>query len=134
MSAAYIQDPRNGPGEHVSLRHLDGIPWHEAPVPSHRHKCWAQTDGWSGLNQVWRCACGAICSPDKYAQFWADRNSRVQPAPPAPHGPTRTRRIDWHLVGTVVVLVVVIGFFVAGLGSAAYEIGRAMVEGFGGAS
>lgn len=45
-----------------------------------------------------------------------------------------SRRIDWPLVGTVVVLAIVIAFFVAGLGSAAYEIGRALVEGLGGAS
>lgn len=45
-----------------------------------------------------------------------------------------TRRIDWRFVRTVVGLVIVGGILVAALGSAAYEIGRAMVEGFGGAS
>lgn len=56
------------------IRHLDGVPWYSAPVPPRGHDCWPQTDGWIGLKQVQRCACGAIRGSE--FRRWLDRNSR----------------------------------------------------------
>ncbi len=42
------------------IRNLDGISWYDAPAPPRRHKHWAQTDGWIGLDQFQRCPCGAL--------------------------------------------------------------------------
>jgi hypothetical protein len=38
-----------------SIRHKDGIPWHDAPAPPRMHSHWAQTTS----NRLDRCACGA---------------------------------------------------------------------------
>lgn len=56
-------------------RHLDGVPYWEAPIPGRFHKCWVQTLGWvQHVRRVDRCACGAIRLfpwPE-----WTERNSR----------------------------------------------------------
>lgn len=56
----------------LEIEHKDNIPFWQAPVPRRWHKCSAQTRGWSGLNFVERCACGAI----RFEGCWIERNSR----------------------------------------------------------
>jgi hypothetical protein len=47
----------------VSIEHLDGVPWWEAPPPPREHEHWAQTTGTLQVfEQVERCPCGAIRS------------------------------------------------------------------------
>lgn len=63
------------------IQHLDGVAWHDAPIPRRQHRCWVQTSGWIGLSQYCRCACGAVCnSPEKgypaATWHWMNRNSR----------------------------------------------------------
>lgn len=63
----------------VTIQHLNGVEWWEAPRPHHWHRCKAQTRGTtsSGLN-VERCPCGGVCiwrdGEDK--RFWFERNKR----------------------------------------------------------
>ena len=52
-----------------SVCSIDGVSWHEAPVPPRRHTCWPQT---VALGRG-RCACGAMQTSDG---FWIERNSR----------------------------------------------------------
>lgn len=54
--------------------HRDGIAWHEAKRPFPLHKCRAQTVGFLGLDEVHRCACGAIRN-SKY-HGWLRKNER----------------------------------------------------------
>lgn len=53
---------------------LNGVPWHEAPLPPRIHKCFVQTRGWIGFDEVHRCACGAIRNP-RFGGHWLERNS-----------------------------------------------------------
>lgn len=46
------------------LKHIDGVPWHDAELPPANHRCWPQTDAWIMFRQVQRCACGAIRESD----------------------------------------------------------------------
>lgn len=58
---------------------LDGVSWHEAPIPRRWHKCWVQTWGWLGyFDRVQRCACGAIrcVDPVEGPGLWGERNQR----------------------------------------------------------
>jgi hypothetical protein len=60
---------------HVSYEHVEGVGWHEAPIPRRWHRCRAQTRGWYGFDQIERCACGAI----RYnRRRWMDRNARLK--------------------------------------------------------
>jgi hypothetical protein len=52
------------------LDSIDGIPWHDAPVPARLHACWPQTRGFGTS----RCACGAIRTAPW--DSWLERNSR----------------------------------------------------------
>lgn len=58
---------------------LDGVSWHEAPIPPRRHRCWPQTAGVIDyFTTVERCACGAI-NYDAALQgsdYWMRRNER----------------------------------------------------------
>jgi hypothetical protein len=57
------------------IEHREGVPWHEAPVPSRWHRCTPQTRGL--LADVERCACGAIRSRHGLGSgSWGERNSR----------------------------------------------------------
>jgi hypothetical protein len=65
----------------TEIAHLDGIPWHEAPLPPKRHACWPQTAGFVRyFTYVERCACGAV-NYDCLGRDprWQDRNSRQSP-------------------------------------------------------
>lgn len=54
--------------------HLDGVPWHEAPIPPLRHQCAPQTRAWVRyFTPVNRCSCGAA---NYNGSPWMDRNSR----------------------------------------------------------
>jgi hypothetical protein len=62
----------------TEIAHLDGVPWHAAPVPSTRHACWPQTKGFIRyFTYVERCPCGAI-NYDCLGRepLWRHRNSR----------------------------------------------------------
>lgn len=59
----------------VDMKHKDGIEWFDAPLPPRLHKCFAQTEGWIGFDQVLRCACGAMRNP-RFGKTWMDVNSR----------------------------------------------------------
>lgn len=48
------------PANWVTMEHEDGVPWWEAPPPRRFHLHYAQTKGWHGFNEIWRCACGAM--------------------------------------------------------------------------
>jgi hypothetical protein len=55
--------------------HLEGVPWHEAPIPPHWHRCSAQTKGTiNHFTEVERCACGAVRF-DGYGR-WIEKNQR----------------------------------------------------------
>jgi hypothetical protein len=57
-------------------RHVDGVPWYEAPLPRRFHRCRPQTSGRAGhFDFVDRCACGAI---RWNARYWLERNSRLR--------------------------------------------------------
>lgn len=55
------------------IQHRDGVPWHQAPIPRHWHRCQWQTTGKIDGEVIYRCACGAACGPDG---IWVWRNSR----------------------------------------------------------
>lgn len=55
------------------VEHLDGVPWHEAPIPRRWHRCRAQTTAWDRGRRVLRCACGAYGLG--FPPRWTDRNS-----------------------------------------------------------
>lgn len=62
------------------IQHLDGIPWHDAPVPSRWHRCQPQTMGYLNyFTLIERCACGAL-RRDRDHLGWTDKNSRSKPA------------------------------------------------------
>lgn len=72
----------------LAVRHLDGVPWHDAPVPRKLHRCFAQTIGDESdllgiVRTIERCACGSISIVDwrdlnraVHMNNWAQRNSR----------------------------------------------------------
>lgn len=64
----------------LTVTHLDGVPWHQAPTPRRLHRCSARTTGWLNLlDRVDRCACGAIRVQPAFARKssrWRERNSR----------------------------------------------------------
>lgn len=61
----------------TTMKHLGGVPWHEAPLPPRVHRCWAQTDGRINyFEQVQRCACGGIRTSAVKGSDWFERNSR----------------------------------------------------------
>lgn len=56
------------------IEHLDGVPWHKAPIPRRFHRCRPQTRGYvNTFTPVLRCACGAINFDNS---GWAEKNSR----------------------------------------------------------
>lgn len=61
--------------ERTRLWNLDGVSWHDAPIPKRWHRCSPQTYGvvnWFSI--VERCACGAIRLDGR---GWGERNTRV---------------------------------------------------------
>ena len=80
-----LREDRPSPtlGLDPDIRHVDGVAWHDAPLPPKRHDCFVQTSGWIGLTQYCRCACGAVCNrPEKgyppASWHWMERNQRRQ--------------------------------------------------------
>lgn len=71
-----IDRARWQPDPHSSMvEHLDGIAWHEAPIPAKSHECRPQTRGL--LDDIERCACGALqFRHGPGSQIWGERNSR----------------------------------------------------------
>jgi hypothetical protein len=85
-------DGERSPRPDPDVRHRDGVPWNEAPIPRRLHRCSVQTSGWTGpagLTQILRCACGAIADgidvkaaravrPSWLAEqrCWKERNQR----------------------------------------------------------
>jgi hypothetical protein len=58
------------------IESIDGIDWHDAPLPSRWHQCREQTRGWFGLNYVERCACGATRL--RHSEPWMNKNETRQ--------------------------------------------------------
>lgn len=57
------------------IKHLDGVPWFDAPAPPRRHRCWPQTIGnLRPLETVHRCACGGFSYGDG---IWIRRNEKA---------------------------------------------------------
>jgi hypothetical protein len=81
MKAEYERAHGVEPGPfkpNLSIVHLDGVTWWDAPVPPSKHACWAQTLGnLKPLETIRRCACGSL-SYD--GQYWMDRNTRSEKA------------------------------------------------------
>lgn len=61
----------------AGIEHVNGVRWHEAPLPKWWHRCCVQTSGWIGLTLVERCACGAM---SRNGGRWSERNSRRREA------------------------------------------------------
>jgi hypothetical protein len=59
---------------------VDGISWHEAPVPPIRHECFAQTKGNLLGAYIERCPCGAINHKIRFSErdYWMERLSRKE--------------------------------------------------------
>lgn len=55
------------------MEDLDGVSWHEAPLPRRWHRCRAQTRGFIFNSYIERCACGATWLLDGR---WIEKNSR----------------------------------------------------------
>lgn len=55
------------------IEHVNGVAWHEAPLPRRLHRCKPQTTAWINIfDQFDRCACGAA----RYnGRGWMGRNS-----------------------------------------------------------
>jgi hypothetical protein len=70
-----------GPMPRTSIKHLDGVAWHAAPLPPKKHVCWAQTIGYMdyGFSEVHRCACGAIHYEEWGPGEWLRINERRDP-------------------------------------------------------
>jgi hypothetical protein len=73
---ALAEEGRREAVERDPLRHFDGVPWWEAPIPRRVHRCRPQTRGTIGGDSVERCACGAIRQPGWSS--WINRNERRQ--------------------------------------------------------
>jgi hypothetical protein len=59
----------------LGMTHVDGVAWHEAPLPRRWHRCKPQTSGrLSGGSLIERCACGAV-RYDGHG-VWIERNQR----------------------------------------------------------
>jgi hypothetical protein len=103
----------------ADIKHKDGVPWHQAPVPPADHECWHQTTGWIGVNQWARCPCGAIADAldlkvylEVYGDLpldtrkrygttvdrgiWMERNSRRRDDRLTDARPTTSRRPFWR--------------------------------------
>jgi len=60
------------------VRNLDGVSWHDAPIPKKRHRCWVQT--WGTINwfdDVYRCPCGASARAGRGGWGWVEKNTRT---------------------------------------------------------
>jgi hypothetical protein len=73
MRDHYVQDEL-AKASGLKVWHIDGIPWHDAPLPPRFHWCWAQTrcEEFVGLGTVERCPCGAIRISG--TRMWDERN------------------------------------------------------------
>lgn len=63
----------------TELFDLDGVSWHDAPIPPRWHRCWPQTSGVVNyFTTVERCACGAINfdAARQGSDYWMRRNDR----------------------------------------------------------
>lgn len=55
----YLPGYRSPDGK-MEVEHLEGVPWHDAPLPRRFHRCWPQTRAWMNyFERIERCACGA---------------------------------------------------------------------------
>lgn len=62
------------------LESLDGIVWHQAPVPRRWHRCWPQSRGqYKYTTLIERCPCGAVRLDG--ARWWIKKNSRRKEQP-----------------------------------------------------
>lgn len=57
-------------------RHLDGVTWLDAPVPSRWHRCKAESRCSSDHGLVERCACGARRDGGRGQWVWRNSKSR----------------------------------------------------------
>jgi hypothetical protein len=66
------------PGERLYIENLDGVWWHDAPLPRKWHRCTPQTRGCTDwLSRVYRCACGAASlNPAGGKHYWINKNER----------------------------------------------------------
>ena len=59
MAETYVTAHISPDGK-LEVEHLNGVAWHDAPLPSRWHRCWPQTRAWMDyFTKVERCACGA---------------------------------------------------------------------------
>jgi hypothetical protein len=87
MGAPHIvaAEPRYRADVFDEMWNLDGLPWVDAPPPpraGHRHV--AQTVGYLGLDEIWRCPCGAISRRGEFGWLYVsprDRRFAVEPDP-----------------------------------------------------
>jgi hypothetical protein len=80
----WVTTHKHGEGlRQTTIEDLDGVSWHDAPLPSRWHHCKPQTRGWIGLNYTERCACGAIRLSAR--DPWMEKNQTR-------HGRARQRR------------------------------------------
>lgn len=74
--AGFVPGYINREGQTTEIHNLDGVPWHEAPIPRRFHRCRPQTMGLIGFTWIARCACGALRYEDSPDSPWLDRNAR----------------------------------------------------------
>jgi hypothetical protein len=70
-SKNWITDP------HTGNHHIDGIPWHQAPIPPRWHHCRPWTIGTATPDEhdpMHRCACGSFRLARN--RYWVAKNSR----------------------------------------------------------
>lgn len=74
MSTFVTQAPRFRGDRSISA-HLNGVPWHRAPLPRRWHPCSPQTKAKHFHYTVERCACGAART-NMTRPRWAGKNAR----------------------------------------------------------
>lgn len=60
ITGEYIPDPTMPLNPLITMEHLNGVPWEEAPRPRRFHRHWAQTRGVADLRMIERCPCGGL--------------------------------------------------------------------------
>lgn len=59
----------------IGMKHRNGVPWYQAPIPSRWHRCRPWTSALDDLTRVDRCACGATRLGGSEHR-WLERNER----------------------------------------------------------
>jgi hypothetical protein len=73
LDPRYVKDTEPA-SRGTEIWHLDGVAWHDAPIPWRLHRCWAQTFGYvNWFTPIQRCACGAANFDDC---GWVEKNER----------------------------------------------------------